>query len=65
VKRSELDAMMRQDNPDEMKVAKFTGEFFDLQNNLEEKAEKSFEGNPRYGPGPGVGYGNCGRRGGW
>jgi zinc resistance-associated protein len=65
VKRSELDAMMLQDNPDEKKVAKLSGELFDLQNNLEEKAEKTFEGSPRYGLGPGPGYGNCGRRGGW
>ncbi len=65
VKRSELDALMLQDNPDENKVAKLTGELFDLQNNLEEKAEKTFGGNARYGYGPGPGYGNCGRRGGW
>jgi len=62
VKRSELDALMRQDNPDEKRVAQLTGELFDLQNNLEEKAEKTFEGSPGYGYGPGPGYGNCGRR---
>jgi hypothetical protein len=65
VKKSELDALMRQDNPDEKKVATLTGELFDLQNNLDEKAEKTFAGNPGYGSGPGPGYGNCGRRGGW
>ena len=31
VKRSELDALMLQDNPDEKKVANLTGELFDLQ----------------------------------
>ncbi|KPJ97388.1 MAG: hypothetical protein AMJ60_11400 [Desulfobacterales bacterium SG8_35] len=63
VKRSELDALMRQDNPDEKKVAQLTGELFDLQNTMEEKGGKAFEGRPRYGYGPGPGYGNCGRRG--
>ena len=65
VKRSELDALMRQDNPDEQKVAKLTGDLYDLQTTMQEKAEKTFEGQPRYGYGPGPGYGNCGRRGGW
>ena len=59
VKRSELDALMRQENPDEKKVAKLTGDLFDLQSTMEEKAGKAFEG------GPGPGYGNCGKRGGW
>jgi len=61
VKRSELDALMRQDNPDENKVAKLTGELFDLQTTMAEKADKAFDGRPGYGSGPG----NCGRRGGW
>jgi hypothetical protein len=65
VKRSELDALMQQDNPDEKKVAKLTGDLFDLQTMMEEKAEKTFEGTPRSGHGPGPGFGNCGRRGGW
>jgi zinc resistance-associated protein len=65
VKRSELDAMMQQDNPDEKKVAKLTGDLFDLRTQMEEKAEKTFEGSPRYGSGRGPGFGNCGRRGGW
>jgi len=65
VKRSELDALMRQDNPDEKKVATLTGDLFDLRAKMEEKAEKAFEGNPGAGYGPGPGYGNCGRRGGW
>ena len=63
VKRSELDAMMLQDNPDEKKVAKLTGDLFDLQTTMEGKADKAFEG--RAGNGPGPGFGNCGRRGGW
>jgi len=63
VKRSELDALMRQDNPDEKKVAKLTGELFDLRSSMEEKAGKTFEDGPRYGYGPGPGSGNCSRRG--
>ncbi len=63
VKRSELDALMRQDNPDEKKVAKLTGDLYDLETQMSEKAEKTFEGGPRYGYGPGPGNGNCGRRG--
>jgi len=65
VKRSELDALMQQDNPDEKKVAKLAGDLFDLQNKMEEKAEKTFGDSPRYGYGPGPGNGNCGRRGNW
>lgn len=63
VKRSELDALMQQDNPDETKVAKLTGELFDLQNSVDEKADKTFEGAAGNGFGPGPGYGYCGRRG--
>ncbi len=64
VKKSELDALMRQDNPDEKKVAKLTGDLFDLRTTMEEKADKTFEGKGGYGSGPG--YGNCGRgRRGW
>jgi len=65
VKRSELDALMRQDNPDEKKVAKLTGDLYDLQTTMEEKAGKTFEDGRRPGYGPGPGNGNCGRRGGW
>ena len=65
VKRSELEALMQQDNPDEKKVAQITGELFDLQGVMEEKAGKIFEGRPGFGYGPGPGPGNCGRRGGW
>ena len=63
VKRSELDALMRQDNPDEKKVAKLTGDLYDLETQMAEKADKVFEDGPRYGYGPGPGNGNCGRRG--
>jgi hypothetical protein len=64
VKRSELDALMRQENPDEKKVAKLTGDLYDLQTTMAEKADKAFEGKTGYGPGPG--NGNCGRgRRGW
>ena len=63
VTRSELDALMRQDNPDEKKVAKLTGDLFDLQTTMEGKADKAFDG--RAGNGPVPGFGNCGRRGGW
>ena len=65
VKRSELDALMRQDNPDEKKVAKLTGELYDLQTQMEEKAGATFEKGARNGYGPGRGFGNCGGRGGW
>jgi hypothetical protein len=63
VKRSELEALMRQDNPDEKKVAKLTGDLYDLQTAMSEKAEKAFGDSAgyKYGPGPG----NCPRSGGW
>jgi hypothetical protein len=41
VKRSELNALLRNDNPDEKKVAKLTGDLFDLETELEAKAEKT------------------------
>ena len=63
VKRSELDALMRQDNPDENKVAKLTGELYDLQTTMEEKADKAFAGKTEDSPGPGYGYCRGGRRG--
>jgi Spy/CpxP family protein refolding chaperone len=60
VKRSELDALMSQDNPDEKKVAKLTGEIYDLQAFMEEKVVKAFGDSPRYGYGRGRGgNGNC------
>jgi zinc resistance-associated protein len=42
VKRSERRALMRQDNPDEKKVAQLTGEIFDLKSLLEEKSKEVF-----------------------
>jgi len=63
VKRSELDALMRQDNPDEKKVAQLTGDLFDLESQMDNKAEKAFGDRPGDGPGPG--YCNCSRRGAW
>ena len=41
VKRSELNALLRNDNPDERKVAKLTGELYDLESEFEAKAEKT------------------------
>ena len=61
VKRNELDALMRQDNPDEKKVAKLAGELYDLQTMMQEKADKAFEGRAGSGYGPGQGFGNCDR----
>jgi hypothetical protein len=65
VKQSELDALMRQDNPDEQKVGKLTGEIYDLEVIMTAKADKAFSDNPEYENGRGRGYGYCGggRRG--
>jgi hypothetical protein len=41
VKRSELNALLRNDNPDEKKVAKLTGDLYDLETELEAKADKT------------------------
>jgi hypothetical protein len=41
VKRNELNALMRSNNPDEKKVAKLTGDLYDLETELEAKAEKT------------------------
>jgi Spy/CpxP family protein refolding chaperone len=41
VKRSELNAILRNDNPDEKRVAKLTGELYDLETELNTKAEKT------------------------
>ncbi len=60
VKRSELNALMRNDNPDEIKVAKLTGELFDLETDLDKKAEAAEIDNPsvyEHGPGTMRGYG--------
>ena len=65
VKRSELEALMLQDNPDEKKVANLTGELYDLHTTMAEKAGKTFEGRAGKGYGPGPGCGSCdkGKRG--
>ena len=68
VKRSELDALMRNDNPDETKVAKLTGELYDLETNLDSKAEAAgIDNNYNGGYGPGMmrGYGPMMRGYGW
>lgn len=60
VKRSELNALMRQNNPDETKVAKLTGELYDLETDLDKKAEAAEIDAPfadRHGPGMMQGYG--------
>ena len=55
VKRSELNALLRNDNPDEKKVAKLTGDLYDLEAELEEKAEKTgVRGRYAYDHGPGM-----------
>jgi len=62
VKRSERNALMNQDNPDEKKVAILTGEIYDLKNLLDEKAEEAFGDNPPFGNKRARGgFGNCGR----
>jgi Spy/CpxP family protein refolding chaperone len=60
VKRSELNAILRNENPDETKVAKLTGDLFDLETELEAKAEKTgVRDRYSYNHGPGMmnGYG--------
>ena len=53
VKRSELNALLRNDNPDERKVAQLTGELYDLETELAEKAETTGVRNRySYGHGP-------------
>jgi len=62
VKRSERKALMKQDNPDEKKVAKLTGEIYDLKNLLDEKAQEIFGENPPFGYKHARGrFGHCGR----
>jgi hypothetical protein len=65
VKQSELGALMRQDNPDEQKVGKLTGEIYDLNSIMTAKADKVFDDNPEYEYGRGRGYGNCRGGRGW
>jgi len=59
VKQSELDALMRQDNPDEQEVGELTGEIYDLNSIMTAKADKVFGDNPEYEYGRGRGYGYC------
>ena len=61
---------MRQDNPDETKVAKLTGELYDLKTDLDKKAEAAEIDTPsayEYGPGmmQGYGWGRSGHMMGW
>ena len=70
VKRSELNALLRNDNPDERKVAALTGELYDLETEFEEKAEKTGVRNRySYNHGPGMmgtyGRGRGGHMMGW
>lgn len=52
VKKSELRALLRQDNPDEKRVAQLSGEVFDLETELNEKAtDKGITGRSNYGHG--------------
>jgi Spy/CpxP family protein refolding chaperone len=60
VKRSELNALLGKDNPNETKVAKLTGELYDLKAELDSKAEAAgIDERFAYGHGPGMmrGYG--------
>jgi Spy/CpxP family protein refolding chaperone len=70
VKRSELNALLRNDNPDEKKVAKLTGDLYDLEAELEAKAETTGVRNRySYDHGPGMmgtyGRGRGGHMMGW
>ena len=70
VKRSELNALLRNDNPDEKKVAKLTGDLYDLESEFEEKAkETGIRGRYAYDHGPGMmgtyGRGRGGHMMGW
>jgi hypothetical protein len=70
VKRSELNALLRNDNPDEKKVAKLTGDLYDLETELEAKAEETGARNRyAYDHGPGMmgtyGRGRGGHMMGW
>ena len=58
VKRSELNALLSTNNPDEKKVAGLTGDLYDLEKELDAKAEKVDAVNRyAYNRGPGYGYG--------
>ena len=64
VKRSELNALLRNDNPDEKKVARLTGELYDLETELDKKAEAAeLDGRYTYRHGPEMMQGYGGGRG--
>jgi len=70
VKRSELNALLRNDNPDEKNVAKLTGDLYDLEAELETKAEAAgIDNRNAYRSGPGMmrgyGWGPGGHMMGW
>ena len=70
VKRSELNALLRNDNPNEKRVAELTGNLYDLEAELETKAEAAGIDNRyayRHGPGMmrGYGWGPGGHMMGW
>jgi hypothetical protein len=70
VKRSELNALFRNDNPDEKKVAKLTGDLYDLETEFETKAEETgVRDRYSYDHGPGMmgtyGRGRGGHMMGW
>ena len=70
VTRSELNALLRNDNPDEKKVAKLTGDLYDLESELNAKAEETgIRGRYAYDHGPGMmgtyGRGRGGHMMGW
>ena len=63
VKKSERRALMKQDNPDEKRVAELTGEIYDLKSLLNAKAKETFGEYPSFGPRRAKGRsGNCDRR---
>ncbi len=60
MKRSELQALYANENPDAKKVAELTGELYDLETELRKKAEAAELDAPyayRHGPGMMRGYG--------
>jgi Spy/CpxP family protein refolding chaperone len=62
IKKSERRALMNQDNPDEKRVARLTGEIYDLKNLLEEKAKEAFGEYLPFGHKRARGrFGNCDR----
>ncbi|HIJ90057.1 MAG: periplasmic heavy metal sensor [Desulfobulbaceae bacterium] len=60
-KKTELDAVMSGEKPDEKKAAKLSGEFFDLRDQMHKKAREAGMAQAGFGPGlcggPGGGQG--------